>query len=87
MRNTVTIDKAGRLVLPKRLREQLGLQSGDEVLVEIVGDTITLRPVRPQPTLQKELGVWVYQGERTSASIPDLIDEMREERIRELQQP
>ena len=87
MRNTATIDKVGRLVLPKRLRNQMRLEAGDDLLVESVGDTITLRPIRPQPALQKELGVWVYQGERAKESIPDLIDQAREERIRELLSP
>jgi AbrB family looped-hinge helix DNA binding protein len=87
MRNTATIDKAGRLVLPKRVRDQMRLEAGDDLLVESVGDTITLRPIRPQPALQKELGVWVYQGEHTKESIPGLIDQVREERIRELLSP
>jgi len=87
MRNTATIDKAGRLVLPKRLRNQMRLEAGDDLLVESVGDTITLRPIRPQPALQKELGVGVYQGERAKESITDLIDQAREERIRELLSP
>jgi len=87
MRNTATIDKAGRLVLPKRLRNEMRLEAGDDLLVESVGDTITLRPIRLQPALQKELGVWVYQGERTRESISDLIDQVREERIRGLLSP
>jgi AbrB family looped-hinge helix DNA binding protein len=87
MRKTATIDKAGRLVLPKRLRNQMRLEAGDDLLVESVGDTITLRPIRRQPALKKELGVWVYEGERTKESIPDLIDQAREERIRELLSP
>jgi len=48
------------------------------------GDQITLRPVRPKALLKKEQGVWVYQGEATRASIPDLIDREREKRSREL---
>jgi len=32
--------------------------------------------------LKKELGVWVYQGEPTDASIADLVDREREIRLR-----
>jgi hypothetical protein len=48
------------------------------------GEEITLRPVRPKALIKKEQGVWVYQGEATHASIPDLIDRERAKRSREL---
>ena len=35
----------------------------------------------PANPLRQERGVWVYQGERTDASIVDLIDRQREARI------
>lgn len=35
-----TIDKAGRLVIPKPLRDQVGLRAGD---VEVVADGASLR--------------------------------------------
>jgi AbrB family looped-hinge helix DNA binding protein len=75
------LDKAGRLVLPRKLRETLHLTAGDALQLESEGDEITLRPVRPVAPLRKEKGIWVYHGERSSASIPDLIDRVREERF------
>jgi hypothetical protein len=39
---------------------------------------------RPKALVKKERGVWVYQGEMTSASIVELIDLEREKRTREL---
>lgn len=60
------------------------LSPGDDLLVENEGDRITLRPVRPEALLKKEYGVWVYQGESSNVSIPKLIDEEREKRLREL---
>jgi AbrB family looped-hinge helix DNA binding protein len=79
----VSIDRAGRLVLPKSLRDEMRLQPGDEVLVESEGDRITLRPIRPEARLKKEHGIWVYQGESSDLSIPKLIEEEREKRLRE----
>lgn len=79
----VTLDKAGRVVLPKRLRQQLHLAPGDTLELESEGERVTLRPVRPQALLRKEYGVWVYQGEPADLSIPDLIDRERENRLRE----
>ncbi len=39
--------------------------------------------MRSKALLKKERGVWVYQGEATHASIPDVIDREREKRLRE----
>jgi AbrB family looped-hinge helix DNA binding protein len=82
MEAKVTLDKAGRVVLPKTLREELRLNAGDTLQIESEGERITLRPVRAQAMLKKELGVWVYQGGLPEESIVEQIDRDREERIR-----
>jgi len=43
-----TIDRAGRLVIPKELRERYGLEAGTEVEVIAVPDGITLVPTRSE---------------------------------------
>jgi AbrB family looped-hinge helix DNA binding protein len=83
MATRISIDKAGRVVLPKALREKMRVEAGDDLLAEAEGDRITLRPIRPEALLKKELGIWVYQGESSSLSIPDLIEAEREKRVRE----
>ncbi len=80
----LTLDRAGRVLIPKTLRKELHLGPGDSLQLNSEGEEITLRPVRPKALLKKEQGVWVYQGEATHASIPDLIDREREKRTREL---
>ena len=85
MRTKITIDKSGRLVLPKPLRDELRLAPGD--ILELIrdGDKIILSAAHPQSTLQKEHGVWVYRsGRPADASLPELINKDREDRIREL---
>jgi AbrB family looped-hinge helix DNA binding protein len=82
MATKLTLDKAGRVVLPKPLRDRLQLAPGDTLQLEAEGENITLRPVRKNVMLKKELGVWVYQGEPTDDSIPDLIERDRENRNR-----
>jgi AbrB family looped-hinge helix DNA binding protein len=37
MATHLTIDKAGRIVIPKSLREELGLEPGDSLEMEKVG--------------------------------------------------
>lgn len=80
----LTLDKAGRVVLPKSLRDRLQLAPGDALDLESEGERITLRPVRQNVMLKKELGVWVYQGETADDSIPELIDREREKRNRSI---
>lgn len=72
MVDRLTIDKAGRVILPKRLRDALQLGAGDALELETDGDRITLRPVRPRPALEKEHGIWVFRsGEPLAASVAD----------------
>jgi AbrB family looped-hinge helix DNA binding protein len=40
-----TIDKAGRLVIPRSLRHRIGLLGGGEVELEIDGAAIRIKPV------------------------------------------
>jgi AbrB family looped-hinge helix DNA binding protein len=83
MNTKITIDGAGRVVLPKAVREALRLGPGDELEVEHEDDRLILSPVRIPPGLRKESGVWVYRsGKPAGASIPDLIEEQRSQRTR-----
>ena len=40
-----TIDKAGRLVIPRSLRDRIGLTGGGEVEVELDGAAVRIEPV------------------------------------------
>ena len=81
----LTLDKAGRIVIPKPLRDELRLGPGDALCLELEGERITLRPVRPRPPLQKEHGIWVYRsGQPSTASLAELIDKEREKRVHDL---
>jgi AbrB family looped-hinge helix DNA binding protein len=78
----LTIDKAGRVVIPKPLREELHLEAGDTLEMESAGEQITLRPVRGTGPLTKEHGIWVFHtGQPLSPSATDeMVQQIREER-------
>ena len=84
MNTRLVIDKAGRVVIPKPLREELHLQAGDALEMESSGEQITLRPVRGIGPLTKEHGVWVFHaGQPLPASATDeMLQQIREERDR-----
>ena len=44
----LTLDKAGRVVIPKRLRDKFHLAAGDALELESAGEEIVLRPVRQE---------------------------------------
>jgi len=85
MRTTVSLDKAGRVVIPKTLRDELRLEAGDSLEVELESERITLRPVRSESPLRKERGVWVFHsGRRLSAAVTDkALGDIREQRDRD----
>ncbi len=79
------LDKAGRVVIPKTLREELHLAPGDALQLNTAGEQITLRPVRASVPIRKEDGVWVYRsGQRMDVPIRKLIEEGRDERHRSI---
>lgn len=82
MNSRLVMDKAGRVVIPKPLREELRLEPGDALEVESAGEQITLRPVRGTGPLTKEQGVWVFRtGKPLPASATDeMLQRIREER-------
>ena len=85
MTTRLTLDKAGRIVIPKRLRDELRLGPGDALELECAGEQITLRPVRGTAPLTKERGVWVFRtGQPVSAAVTDeILCRIRAERDQE----
>jgi AbrB family looped-hinge helix DNA binding protein len=45
MEETATIDKQGRLIVPARLREALGVKEGGRVSIRLDGPRLVLEPV------------------------------------------
>jgi AbrB family looped-hinge helix DNA binding protein len=62
MVTTLTIDKAGRIVLPKPVRDELQLSPGDSLEIESSEDRVVLRPVRGGGRIYKKQGVWVMHS-------------------------
>jgi len=60
MNGKITLDRAGRVVLPKSLRDELHLSPGDILDLTVKGEEVTLRPRRNLAPLRKKQGVWVF---------------------------
>jgi len=81
---TTTIDKAGRIVLPKQIRQELQLGPGDVIELEASEDRVVLRPARGKGRMYKEHGMWVFDsGEPlTVEMVNKTLRQVREERDR-----
>ena len=84
MNTTLTVDKAGRVVLPKPVRDELQLSAGDCLELDSSGGQIVLRPVRGTAGMRQKKGIWVFRtGQPISAeSVDETIHQLREERTR-----
>lgn len=72
VRGRVSLDRSGRIVLPKVVRDKLQLAPGDTFDLVLQGDDLTLRPTRTSTPLYKERGVWVFRtGEPLTAAETD----------------
>jgi AbrB family looped-hinge helix DNA binding protein len=79
---TLRIDKAGRIVVPKPLRERLGLKPNVEIEVLEQADGILLRPVGQRSSMVRIDGLWVHRGvAEPGANWDRVLDDVREERI------
>lgn len=78
------MDGAGRVVLPKRVREALHLSAGDALELAVHEEEITLRPRRNHAPLRKKQGIWVFDGRARFAEgeTEGLQRKLREERDR-----
>jgi len=63
MKTSVHVDKAGRVVLPHRVRRQFNLSPGDELDLEVTPDGIFLRSRSRRGDLVSENGLLVHDGE------------------------
>jgi bifunctional DNA-binding transcriptional regulator/antitoxin component of YhaV-PrlF toxin-antitoxin module len=92
--SVLTIDELGRVQFPEAIRQALGLTHSSQLTIELQNDRIVLIPVStphevaqpsvqsiPEGKLTRKGGVLVIEGEIEGN--PDLLNDIREERIRE----
>ena len=80
--NILTIDKAGRMVIPQKIRKQFGFNVGSKLELDASGNVIILRLLEEKPALTKEGGLYVHEGIPEYGTLPDAVDLAREQRDR-----
>jgi AbrB family looped-hinge helix DNA binding protein len=84
MSTIVEIDKAGRIVIPKKMRDAMGLKAGTQLRVERAGDVLVMELPTEEARLETRNGllVLVGGGKRTVEDVNSEIREQRERRMR-----
>ena len=81
-----SIDKFGRVLVPKELRDGMGLAPGALLELERSGDSLVITPAAQSPLLLREGGVLVFTGEFLghASDICEMIDKGRADRDRQV---
>ncbi len=84
MNTIVEIDRAGRIVVPKKFRDALRLKPGTRLKLEQAGERLVLEQDYPEPRLEMRDGLLVMVGgpPLTVENVNELISEQREQRMR-----
>lgn len=81
----VPIDRAGRIVLPKGVRQELGIQSGDVFKVSVLGNVVTLMPEKARSGFVRKGKALVFSAQNGTvldqATVNSLIEASREESV------
>jgi AbrB family looped-hinge helix DNA binding protein len=77
------IDKAGRIVVPKVLRERFGFHPDTELEALELTDGVLIKKAEERPSMIQVDGLWVHQGvAQPEANLDRVVNDVREERIK-----
>lgn len=75
-----TVDRFGRILIPKRVRDDLGLRPGTVLSVEEREHAISLIPMEAEEVLEDREGILVFTG-RAAGDLTSTLSEEREARL------
>ncbi|WP_102125088.1 AbrB/MazE/SpoVT family DNA-binding domain-containing protein [Deinococcus planocerae] len=78
------MDEQGRVLIPQELREALGLRPGETLDAEVEGGRLVLRPQAAEAELVEFEGRLVIKTAQPVKADTDFVEEMRQQRLRDL---
>lgn len=79
------LDRFGRVIIPKKVRDKLGLKPGAVLEVQQQGGDVLLKPVQEEPRLLEKDGVLVFRG-KASGDLAGAVQSHRRERLKRVAQ-
>jgi len=76
-----TLDRFGRIVIPKKIRNDFNLNPGDQIRIEEREQDIILKLVEGEPNLHWKEGVLVFSGVPIG-DLGDALEKHREDRVK-----
>ena len=81
----VAVDKFGRILIPKVVRDQLGIDAGTEVELRVEDGNLHARVIRDEGRLVREGNmVYIVSEGSTNVDVVELIRQDREARMRRI---
>ena len=78
-----TLDKFGRVLIPKKLRKHLGLTPDSSINIIEDGDRIIIEPVSEQAPLIEKDGLLIFTG-KIQDNLDSAVDRNRSRRMKKL---
>lgn len=79
----VKIDRFGRVLIPKKVRDRLGLETDDEISLEVEGEKLILENLASKASIVRKGNALVFDGVLPKANI-DWVARDREDRVRQI---
>jgi AbrB family looped-hinge helix DNA binding protein len=82
---TLKIDNAGRVIIPKPIRDRMRLEPGTDLEVQETSEGLFLRRISQRPSLVEQNGILVHIGKPIrDFDWQRILDDEREARIRDI---
>ena len=78
-----THDRFGRIIIPKDVRDDMGLEAGSVLQIEKKGEKIVLQPVHGEPKILERKGILVFTGSAVG-DVGAALNEHRKRRLKKM---
>jgi AbrB family looped-hinge helix DNA binding protein len=78
-----TLDRFGRIIIPKNVRDDMGVEAGAVLQIEKEGEKIILQPVHREPQVIEKKGILVFTGV-PAGDVASVLQEHRKKRIKKI---
>ncbi len=79
----ITLDKFGRVIIPKKFRKRLGIDLGAALNISEDGERIVIEPIKEkEPILEKD-GILIFTG-KLNGKADDIVKQDRKNRMKKL---